>query len=83
MILAGRFDEFVSSFDRAIYEEKEDEMQWQYFLHKVFEGSFEEFKNGLKVRSENQNMSTRTFETTIKQSMKILQKLSPEKGGEA
>lgn len=83
MILAGRFDEFVSSFTRTVNEEKEDEAQWQFFLHKVFEGSFDDFKNGMKVRTDNQNMSTRAFETTINQSMKILQKLSPEKGGEA
>ena len=83
MILAGRFDEFVSSFMSTVYEEKEDETQWQFFLHKVLEGSFEDFKKGLKVRTDNQNLSTRTIETTINQTMKILQKLSPEKGGEA
>jgi hypothetical protein len=83
MILAGRFDEFVSSFTRTVYEEKEEETQWQFFLHKVLEGSFEDFKKGLKVQTDNQNMSAWTFETTIKQSMNILQKLSPEKGGEA
>ena len=83
MILAGRFDEFVSSFTRTVYEEKEEETQWQFFLHKVLEGSFEDFKKGLKVQTDNQNMSALTFETTIKQSMNILQKLSPEKGGEA
>lgn len=83
MILAGRFDEFVSSFNRTVNEEREEEAQWQFFLHKVFEGSFDEFKNEMKIRTDNQNMSALTFETTIKQSMNILQKLSPEKGGEA
>ena len=83
MIRTGRFEEFVLSFIKTINEEKEDETQWQFFLHKVFDGSFADFKNGLKVRTDNQNLSTRTIETTINDSMKILQKLSPEKGGEA
>lgn len=83
MILTGRFDEFVSSFIQTVNREREEETSWQYFLHKVFEGSYADFKNGMKVRAENQNLSTRTIETTINQSMKILQKISPEKGGEA
>lgn len=83
MILTGRFDEFVSSFMQTIHEEKEEETQWQFFLHKVLEGSYEEFKNRVKVRTEHQNMSERTIETTVKHSMNILQNFNPEKGGEA
>ena len=83
MILSGRFEEFVSSFMNTIHEEKEDETMWQYFLHKVFDGSYSDFRESLKVRTDNQHLSARTIETTINQSMNILQKLSPEKGGEA
>lgn len=83
MIRTGRFDWFVTSFMRTTNEEKEEETSWQYFLHKVFDGSYSDFRNRLKVRKDNQNLSERTIETTIIESMNILQKISAEKGGEA
>ena len=83
MILTGRFDEFVSSFMQTINGEKEEETHWQFFLHKVLEGSYEDFRNRVKIRAEHQNMSERTIETTVKHSMNILQNFNPEKGGEA
>ena len=83
MILTGRFGEFVSSFMKTINDEQDEETKWQFYLHKVLEGSYDEFKNRLKVRMDNQNMSERTIETTVKHSMNILQNFNPEKGGEA
>lgn len=82
MIRTGRFHEFVVSFWNTTKKEESEERNWQYFLHKVFEGSYEDFKKELKTSSENRNMSERTIETTIKQSMNILQKLDHREGGE-
>lgn len=82
-IRTGRFEWFVMSFMKTTNEEKEEDTSWQYFLHKVFDGSYSDFKEQMKVRTNNQNMSERTIETTINESMNILKKLSPEKGGEA
>ena len=79
MILSGRFDEFVASLWNTANKEKDEETRWQYFLHKVFEGSFEDFNNTLKDNSEHQNMSERTIETTMKHSMSILQNFNPER----
>lgn len=83
MIRTGRFDEFVLSFMKTVREEKEEETSWQYFLHKVFDGSYADFRGRMKNRIEHKQMSERTIETTITESMNILNKLSPEKGGEA
>lgn len=83
MIRAGRLDSFVSSFMQKVREEKEEETSWQFYLHKVLDGSYTEFRERLKVRSNLQSMSGRTIETTINDSMNILKKLTPEKGGEA
>lgn len=82
MIKTGRFCEFVESFYTATQKEKEEETTWQYFLHKVFEGSYADFKAELKNNSDHQNMSARTIETTINHSMNILNNFNPEKGGE-
>ena len=83
MILSGRFHEFVQSFIKTTQEEKEEETSWQYFLHKVFDGSYADFKNGMKVDQEHRNMSEQTFKTTYENTMNILQNFNPEKGGEA
>lgn len=82
MIRTGRFDEFVLSFMKTVREEKEEETSWQYYLHRVLEGSYADFRNRMKNRNEHKQMSERTIETTIIESMNILSKISPEKGGE-
>ena len=82
MILTDRFDEFVVSFMQTTNEEKEEETSWQYFLHKVLDGSYSEFRGRIKNRADQQHLSERTIETTINESMNILSKISPEKGGE-
>lgn len=82
MIQTGRFCEFVREFWQTAYKEKDEETSWQYYLHKVFEGSYADFKKELKTNREHQNMTEKTFETTYKHSMSILQNFNPEKGGE-
>lgn len=82
MIQTGRFCEFVESFLDTVHKEKEEETSWQYFLHKVFSGSYSDFREGLENDTNNQNMSERTIETTIKHSMNILKNFNPEKGGD-
>lgn len=90
MILAGRFcafvDDFIQTINREIEDQnKEKEMQWHWelWLHRILDQSFSDYLDGIKTTQDNQQMSARTVETTINESMKILQKLSPEKGGEA
>ena len=82
MIHAGRFEEFVVELMTTISKEKEDQVNWEYFLHKVIEGSFSDFLAELEINKKNQNLSERTIETTINHSMKILNGFNPEKGGE-
>ena len=80
VIRTGRFHDFVHFFWKTVHTEKDEEASWQYFLHKVFDGSFADFKEEMKITSENQNMSERTIETTINYSMNILNKFNPERG---
>lgn len=82
MIRTNRFSEFVSSFVQTIQTEKEDDTSWQFFLHKVMDESYAEFRERLKVRTEHKTMSVRTIETTVNESMRILKKVSQSKGGE-
>lgn len=82
MIRTRRFSDFVQQFLEKHNSEREEQINWEFFLHKVWEGSFADFKADIDTNKKNQGMSKRTMETTIKNSMDILKKFNPEKGGD-
>ena len=84
MILSRRFGEFVVEFVNTITKEKEDKQNWEFFLHKVWEGSYQDFLAGVENNKKNLTMTKRTIETTVQHSMDILNNFSPdERGGES
>lgn len=78
MIQTGRFYEFVVEFVKTSNKEKEEQQNWEFFLHKVWEGTYGEFKKDIEVNRENQKMSATKIETTVKDSLKILGNFKPE-----
>ena len=82
MIQTGRFSEFVRQFLERINSEREEQTAWEFWLHKVWEGSFTDFKTEMENDKKNRQMSEKTMETTIKDSMNILKNFNPAKGGE-
>lgn len=81
MIQTGRLPEFVDNLIDRANKEEEDRVNWDFFLHKVFEGSYSDFVEELKNNKENQNLSADDIETTVQYSMDILNRFNPEKGG--
>lgn len=81
MIQTGRFSEFVESLVKTVNEEREEKAQWEFWLHKVWDGTYEKFKEEIKNNKENLSMSKRTIETTIQNSMDILKNFNPQKEG--
>lgn len=65
----------LSEFVSTVWRLKEEEMQWQYFLAKVFDKSFEDFKSAMKPQ---QGMSQKEIETTIKDSISMMDTFIPE-----
>lgn len=82
MIQTGRFSEFVRQFLEMINSEREEQTAWEFWLHKVWEGSFTDFRAEIENDKKNRQMSEKTMETTIKDSMNILKNFNPTKGGE-
>lgn len=78
MINAERFCWFVSEFVKTVNQEKEDELDWQFFLHKVYDKSFAEFKKDIESNKEIKNMPKKTIETTVSDSMNILKNFKPD-----
>ena len=81
MIQAGQFSDFVTNFIETTNKEKEEDVNWQFFLHKVFEGSYSDFKKKLREDKADRNMSEASLEATIKHSMGILGNFKPEQNG--
>lgn len=75
MIECGSLSDFIS----FIWEAKQEDSEWDFYLHK--EGSdmsFEEFRESLKQTTRNQNMTKQTIETTINESMNMLNNFVPD-----
>lgn len=82
MMQAGRFSEFVSEFIDTVNTETEENAKWDIFLHKVWDKSYNEFNEAIKVEQDNKNMSASEIETTIQMSEDILANFNPEERGD-
>lgn len=71
VISTGDFSEFVST----VWQVNEEEMQWQYYLFRVFDKSFTDFKEGMKPQK---GMTKADIETTVKDSKSMLDSFIPE-----
>lgn len=76
IILTDKLTEFVSH----IVDETNNEQEWEFFLHKVFDKSFREFKESLRTTERPCEMSKSDIETTIKDSLDITQNFIPDEG---
>ena len=75
MISVDGFCGFVTE----LYDRTEDERLWEFFLHKVRDQSFEEFKGALnKQPKETFEFSKTQIETTVNNSFDIMQGFIPD-----
>lgn len=71
--------EGFSGFVQELYDRTEEEKLWEFFLHKVRDKSFEEFKGELNGRPNGSfEVSKAQIETTISNSFEIAQGFIPE-----
>ena len=77
MIQTGQFSDFVDEFVHTVNSENEDQINWEFFLHKVNEGSFSDFIDEMKQDKENKEMTANDIESTVQQSMDILNNFNP------
>ena len=88
VLQVNKFDEFVYEFINIIGEEnelkqkeKEEHYNWEFFLHRIFDKSYKEFIDEIKVEQDNRNMTVTEIETTIKETENILANFNPEERG--
>lgn len=76
MIASSRMLEFVDKVIKIRNEEQEDDTLWQFYLHKVFDKSYEAFLRESGKTKPIQEEAV-DFEATIKKSMNMLQDFKP------
>ena len=77
MIKSGRFQEFVVEFANTISKEKEEQKSWEFFLHKVWEGTYQGFVSDMENNKNDLTMTKQTIETTVNHSLNILNNFKP------
>ena len=82
MMQTGRFSEFVDEFVHTVYAENNDQAAWEFYLHKVQEGSYKDFKEEMETDQKNQNMTDDEKASNIQIAMNILNNFTPSEGGE-
>ena len=78
------FSDFVFDFVKSVNKDREEQADWEFFLHKVYDSTFAEFKEELENSKKNRNMTKEKMRTTVAHSLDILNNFNPEEqeGGE-
>lgn len=78
-ILTNSFAEFIEYFITNEQIERNDKLEWEYYLHRVFDKSFNEWKEETRNRENNLQMTQEQQKTTVLNSMEILKGFDPNK----
>lgn len=84
MISTGRLCEFVEEFIKTHNEEEEHKATWEFWLHKVFDKSWAEFRESLNPTEtiENAAPTQAEMEETIRASFTMLEGFSLRGGAD-
>lgn len=76
MLMTGQLCDFICNFVRIRNEELNEKTQWEYFLHKVYSMSFDDFVKSCSGAAPSEEADMDKIETTIKNSQSILESFS-------
>ena len=74
-ITTNSLNDFVTDFFNFVIEERNEKSQWEFFLHKVYDKSWNEFSNEI-VQEENQKPID--LGATLMKSKNMLNNFTPE-----
>lgn len=81
MLSQGRFFEFVCEINKIADEEETKKKLWDIWIHRVFDKSFDEWKQQIESRMTAEQETTQNIEATVKNSKDILCGFNPQTGG--
>ena len=74
-ILTNSLNNFVSDFFDFVIEDRKEKTEWEFFLHKVYDKSWSEFRSGIK---QSDNQEPIDLGATLNKSKNILNNFTPE-----
>lgn len=84
LIISTQFNTFVEFLLNKAAEEKNEEMLWEFFLHKVYGKAFNDWKQEVTMESSKADvMDEAKKDEIIARSEAILNDFAPVKGGES
>ena len=75
MILISSSSSFIDDLFNLISKEKEEKIQWEFFLHKVFDKSWKEFNDEVNQPINDEKID---LGATVKKSRNMLNNFTPE-----
>ena len=75
LILTNSTSDFIGDMFKFINEEKEEQAQWEFFLHKVYEKSWKEFLDEINISNEQKEIY---LGATLNKSKNMLKNFTPE-----
>ena len=78
MIASNRFEEFVFGFVDRYNKDQQEKNIWEFFLHKVFDQSYEDFRNSVSSDSAPKKVEKEELTETVKQSFDMLKTFNPK-----
>ena len=75
LILTNSSSSFIDDFIDFINEEKEEQIRWEFFLHKVFDKSWKEFCDEVSQPIDDKEID---LGATVKKSKDMLNNFTPE-----
>lgn len=77
MLQVGQFNEFIIEFIRIRNEERDEQTAWEFYLHRVFDKSFNEFMAETATTPEPE-VTESNIEATVKHSYEMMENFHPE-----
>ena len=74
-ITTNSLNDFINDFFNFVIEERNEKSQWEFFLHKVYDKSWSEFRSSIK---QSDNQEPIDLGATLVKSKNILNNFTPE-----
>ena len=79
MLQAGRLAEFIDELGQLMWQEKADKQRWDFWLHRVFDMTFDEYVQLCEdSMQQNESSEKNDIEATVKHSYEMMENFHPE-----
>lgn len=79
MLQTGDFSQFIDDLGQIMWQEKADKQRWDFWLHRVYDRSFEDYLNDCEAAMQQEEASENVnLETTVKNSFEMMENFHPE-----